>query len=143
MHTFRCALSIGAACLLLGASPTAAGQADTDRPKLSLNASPRVGRSPLRIVFTAELTGGANDYEEYYCPTIQWEWGDGTESESTVDCEPYEPGKSEIRRRFTVSHVFKGGGHTVTLRLKRGDKLVATASVQVQVQPGPREMLDP
>ena len=66
--------------------------------------------SPLRVVASsAELIGGANDSEEFYCPTIEWDWGDGTQSESSVDCEPYEAGKSEIKRRFTVSHVFRAG----------------------------------
>ena len=52
-----------------------------------------------------------DDFEEYYCPTIDWEWGDDTTSESTADCEPYEAGKSEIKRRFTVEHVFRHGGN--------------------------------
>jgi hypothetical protein len=143
MHSFRRAWTIAAICVALGA-PGAAAQAEKDgRPKLSLRASPRMGRSPLRVVFTAELTGGANDFEEYYCPTVEWEWGDGTESASTLDCEPYEAGKSEIRRRFTQQHTFKGGEHTVTFRLKRRDEQVAATTVQVQVQPGPRDMLDP
>jgi hypothetical protein len=110
------------------------------RPRLTLRAQPPVGVTPARIVFTAELAGGANDFEEYYCPTITWEWGDDTRSESTLDCEPYEAGKSEIRRRFTVEHTFRrAGGHKVMFRLKRRDKLVATATVTVHVQPGAGE----
>src|SRR4051812_31893315 len=64
------------------------------RPRLSLRAQPTVGVAPARVVLTAELIGGADDLEEYYCPTIEWEWGDDTVSESTVDCDPYESGKS-------------------------------------------------
>jgi hypothetical protein len=110
------------------------------RPRLTLRAQPPVGVAPARIVFTAELAGGANDFEEYYCPTIMWEWGDDTKSESTLDCEPYEAGKSEIRRRFTVEHRFRrAGAHKVTFRLKRRDKLVATATATVHVQPGAGE----
>ena len=93
-----------------------------------------------RVVLTAELSGGANDYEAFYCPTVEWDWGDGTESESTADCEPYEPGKSEIKRRFTVEHVFKAGNHRITFRLKRHDKPLTAASVQIQVQPGIRDI---
>src|SRR5690242_415885 len=119
MHTFHRAVGLGLACLLLGAVTARAGQADKNRPKLSLNASPKMGRSPLRVALTAELTGGANDYEEFYCPSVVWQWGDGTESESTLDCQPYEAGKSSIKRRFTVEHVFKAGEHTVVFQLRR------------------------
>ena len=54
-----------------------------------------------------------------------------------IDCEPYEAGKSEIRRRFTQEHVFRTpGSHKVWVRLKRNDKLLASANVNVQIQPG-------
>ena len=109
---------------------------ENQRPKLSLKAQPNVGIAPVRIVLTAELTGGANDFQEYYCPTILWDWADGTESESTFDCEPYQAGKTEIKRRFTVQHVFRAGAHKVWVRLKRNDKLLASANVTIQVQPG-------
>lgn len=137
MHTFRRLTWTGAACLLmtvaLGAS---AAQSDKNRPRTSLKASPTVSRSPARVVLTAELIGGANDYQEYYCPTVEWDWGDGTQSESTMDCAPYEPGKSEIKRRFTVQRIFKDGNYKVTFRLKRRDRTLTMATVQIQVAPG-------
>src|SRR5581483_8781016 len=67
--------------------------ADTARPKLSLKAQPVISMAPSRVVLTAEVTGGPNDAEEYYCPGVEWDWGDGTQSESSADCAPYEPGK--------------------------------------------------
>ena len=106
------------------------------RPKLSLKAQPIISISPSRVTLRAELVGGANDYEEFYCPTVEWDWGDGTQSESTSDCEPYQQGKSEIKRRFTVEHVFRAGYYQVAFRLKRHDKAVASAMVTVQVQAG-------
>jgi hypothetical protein len=110
------------------------------RPRLTLRAQPPVGVAPARIVLTAELVGGASDFEEYYCPTIVWEWGDDTQSESTLDCDPYEAGKSEIRRRFTVQHTFRrSGSYKVMFRLKRRDKLVASATVTLAIQPGAGE----
>ena len=57
----------------------------TLNPKLSLKAQPLISISPSRVVLTAELTGGPNDYQDLYCPTVVWEWGDGTESSSTSD----------------------------------------------------------
>jgi hypothetical protein len=111
---------------------------DTDarRPRLTLKAQPTVAIAPARVVLQAELAGGANDFEEYYCPTVDWDWGDGTESESTSDCQPYQAGKTEIKRRFTVEHVFRAGSHHISFRLKRNDKVLTSASVSIQVQPG-------
>lgn len=110
---------------------------DAIRPKFNLRAQPPVGTTPQRVVLTAELTGGADDFEDYYCPTIEWDWGDDTKSESTIDCDPYEAGKSQIKRRFTVEHVFRRpGAFKLFIRLKRGEKVLALASTTVQVRSG-------
>ncbi|OLB61325.1 MAG: hypothetical protein AUI11_10195 [Acidobacteria bacterium 13_2_20CM_2_66_4] len=61
-------------------------------------------------------------------------------SESTTDCAPYEPGKSEIKRRFTVEHVFRAGSYRVMFKLKRREKPVASAGVSIQVRPGLRDI---
>jgi hypothetical protein len=144
MNNRRRRILIAVACLVLAAAPGAARAQNTPkdpkenpRPRLVLRAQPIVAVAPARIVLTAELVGGANDFEEYYCPTVSWEWGDDTVSESTVDCEPYEAGKSEIKRRFTVQHIFRQeGSQKVFLRLKRRNKEVAVAWVTVAVRPG-------
>jgi hypothetical protein len=117
-------------------------QKDADpRPKLTLRANPVVAMAPARIVLTAELSGGANDFEDFYCGAVEWEWGDGTKSESSSDCAPYEPGKSEIKRRYTVEHVFRAGMYRVMFHLKRHDKAVGNATIQIQVRPGLRDGL--
>jgi len=146
MNRMRLA-SVGASCLLLTVAAAAAPQKDNAkdkdndarRPKITLKAQPTISMAPSRVVLTAELVGGANDYEEYYCPTVEWDWGDGTQSETTTDCEPYEEGKSEIKRRYTVQHVFRTGAFKVMFRLKRRDKAIAAATVSIQVRPGLRE----
>jgi hypothetical protein len=113
---------------------------DQERPKLSLKAQPMMAIAPARVVFTAELNGGANDVQEYYCPTVEWDWGDETRSETTADCEPYQAGKSEIKRRFTVEHQYKyGRNYRVVFRLKHGAKSIAAATVNIQVRPGLRD----
>ena len=141
----RCAWA-SATCLLLSAGLVAAPQRgekdpspDAKRPKVTLKAQPVIAMSPARIVLTAELVGGANDFEEYYCPSVEWDWGDGTQSESTADCAPYEQGRSEIKRRFTVEHVFRAGVYRVMFKLKRRDKGVGFATVNIQVRPGLRD----
>jgi hypothetical protein len=107
------------------------------RPKFSLRATPNLGVAPARVVLTAELMGGANDFEEYYCPTVEWDWDDDTRSEFTSDCEPYESGKSEIRRRFSVEHIFRRPGeYKLSVRLKQRDKIVGTATTNLSIRPG-------
>ena len=61
-------------------------------------------------------------------------------SESTSDCQPYEPGKSEIRRRYVTEHIFSAGNYRVVLRLKKRDKMVTSASVAVEIRPGIRDL---
>ena len=113
--------------------------ADSAHPKLTLKAQPVISMAPSRVVLTAEVIGGPNDAEEYYCPGVEWDWGDGTQSESSADCPPYEPGKSEIKRRYTIEHVFRAGAFRVTLRLKQRQKIAAAATVSIQVRPGLRD----
>ncbi len=141
-------LSFAAACLAIALGTVLPGQQtpsqkdseEGGKPRLSLRARPSIAATPARVMFTAELTGGPNDFEELYCPTVEWEWGDETTSESTFDCEPYEAGKSELRRRFTAEHTFRrSGSYKVYIHLKRRDKSVASASVTLQIRPGPRE----
>jgi hypothetical protein len=114
---------------------------DNRRPKVTLKAQPVIAMAPARVVLTAEINGGANDFEEFYCPTVEWEWGDGTHSESSSDCAPYEAGKSEIKRRYTVEHVFRAGAYRVMFHLKRSNKSVGNASVNIQIRPGLRDGL--
>ena len=151
-RVFPTALAAVAATAVIGLFPSpilmarqqrsdkeAAKELEAKRPKITLRAQPPVGVAPVRVVLTAELQGGADDFEEYYCPTIEWAWGDDTSSESTLDCDPYESGKSQIKRRFTVEHQFRREGtYKVYLHLKRNTKTLASASVTVQVQPGAR-----
>jgi hypothetical protein len=114
------------------------------RPKITLKAQPTMGRAPLRVVLSAELTGGSDDFEEYYCPTIMWEWGKGNASEVTNDCPPYEKGKSQIKRRYTVEHTFRNfGTFRVYFNLIHRDKEVGHADINVVVQPGGSGTFDP
>ena len=112
--------------------------ADKDKkPKLSLKASPSMGMSPVRVVASADLNGGANDYEDFYCPSIEWDWGDDTKSTSSGDCDPYEAGKSEIKRRFTADHVYRiGGDFRIQFRMKKQNKAIAAVSTTVKIGEG-------
>ena len=125
------------ALLIVPSIALQAREQGTKKPSLSLKASPTVSFAPARLVLVAEVKGGPNDYEEFYCPTVEWDWGDFTQSVVEADCDPYEAGKSEIKRRYTVEHRYKNpGGYRIVLRLKKGTRVIASANTQVQVRAG-------
>lgn len=119
-----------AAMLCAAAVPVAQEDAaKQERPSLSLRLTPRVGLAPLEVRAVAQLKEGSDNFEEYYCATIEWDWDDGARSESTTDCEPYDPQTSKIQRRFTAQHRYRvGGRYRVTFNLKRDDRVLARAA---------------
>lgn len=125
------------AVLFVPSSALQAREQGNKKPSLSLKAAPAVSFAPARVVVVAEVKGGPDDFEEFYCPTVEWEWGDDTISTAEADCEPYSAGKSSIKRRYTIEHRFKNpGGFKIILRLKKGTKIIATANTLVQVRAG-------
>ena len=136
----RCAPSVVAAVLKV--FPFSGGAVDAQRdedkkPSLSLRASPNSGFTPLQVRMTVDVRGGAEDHQDFYCPSGEWDWGDDQKSQSSEDCDPYQPGKSTIRRRYTAEHRFtESGTFTVRFRLKQGNRVVGTTSVLVSVREG-------
>ena len=115
--------------------------ADDKKASVSLKANPSIGFSPARVVATAEVRGGPNDAEELYCASVEWIWGDDTRSESKTDCEPYEAGRSEIRRRFTTDHTYQtAGNYRIEFYLKQKNKRVLGGRTTVTVRPGLRDI---
>ena len=139
----RRALSLLAVLLVALTAGSAVGaqqSGDDKKPSLSLRATPPVGFSPLRVRLVVDVRGGADDYQDFYCPSIEWDWGDGTVSGNSEDCDPYEAGKSAIRRRYSIEHVFRQPGtFQVFFRLKQRDRVIAASSSNVQVRPGVRD----
>lgn len=140
-HNRACRLLLVVLCTVTLAGASAGAVSDeNDKPSISLKASPAGGFSPLRVVMTAELKGGSDNYQEFYCAEVEWHWDDGTKSESRADCDPYEPNKSEIKRRYTASRVFQSAGEfRVQFRLKQKSKTVGMGSTLVRVRPGVRD----
>ncbi|MGC4083815.1 MAG: hypothetical protein QM736_17305 [Vicinamibacterales bacterium] len=147
MSSLRRIVVAVSACVLCAAFAITAGaqqrvdkpskEQEARRPKMTLRANPQVAIAPARITLAAELTGGSDDFEEYYCASVEWEWGDDTSSESTTDCDPYEAGKSQIKRRYTTQHQFRRPGtYKIYFHLKNKDRVLGSATVTVQVQPG-------
>ena len=115
-----------------------AGAEEDKKPSLSLKANASRG-----LLAAARAPGGGRaraaptTTTSSTVPGIEWAWGDGTESESSEDCEPYQAGVSTIKRRFSAEHVFRqAGNYRVFFRLKQKDKVVAAASANVQVRAG-------
>jgi len=120
------------------------------KPSISVRANPPVGFSPLRVVLTAEVKGGSNDYEDFYCASVEWEWGDDTKSEVKADCDPYEAGKSEIKRRYVQEHTFRSYStdmpgssnptgptqYRVKFLLKQKNKVVGSGQTMVEIRSG-------
>jgi len=141
MSTLRYTMMTAAAFAVVLSTGLATAQSSKDeeakRPKIRLRVQPQVAIAPARVTLTAELTGGADDFADYYCPGIEWEWGDETSSESTTDCEPYEAGKSQIKRRYTVQHDFRRAGtYKIYIHLKSRDHILGSGTTTLQVQPG-------
>jgi hypothetical protein len=107
------------------------------KPKISVRANPTMGMSPVRVVVTADLTGVSNATDDYYCPAVEWEWGDDTRSTNQADCDPFEAGKTDIKTHFTADHTYQSAGEfRVQFRLKKKDKTIGAGSTSVRVRPG-------
>jgi hypothetical protein len=137
------ALSLLAVLVVAVATGSASGAqrgGDDKKPSLSLRATPPVGFSPLRVRLVVDVKGGSDDYADFYCPAIEWDWGDGTVSGNSEDCDPYQAGKSTIKRRYSTEHVFRQPGtFQVFFRIKQRDRVIAASSSNIQVRAGVRD----
>jgi hypothetical protein len=68
------AASLFAAGAVLIAQSDPKPKTEPKRPQISMKATPASGMVPVRVVGMVELKGGDDDFEEYYCPTIEWNW---------------------------------------------------------------------
>jgi hypothetical protein len=135
--------------IVVGASRNAANglpeaqREENRKPSVALKVNPPVGFTPLRVRVEVDVRGGADDYQDFYCPSIEWDWANGTTSESGDDCAPYEAGKSKIQRRYTTTYTFRQAGeYKVYFRMKQRNKVVAASSATVQVRAGVRDFED-
>lgn len=142
-HTRRAiGIFVVALALVPSWSSRAGAQRETEakKPSVALRATPPVGFSPLRVRVVVDVRGGDDDYADFYCPSVEWDWADGTVSESGEDCDPYQPGKSTIRRRFTADHTYRQSGtYQIYFRLKQKGRIVGAGNGTVQVRAGARE----
>ncbi len=119
-----------------GSSDRPAKAPKPKKPKVEARAVPALGVPPLEVLVLLDLTGG-DEVEELYCPEVEFDWADGGKSVQESDCPPFEPGKTSLTRRYSARHVYRRGGEfTVRVRLRRVDKVVASAEAHVSVHSG-------
>jgi len=121
--------------LTLAAPAEPAETARGGKPRLELRASPRVAFTPVAVLTTAELVAG-EDLEDYHCPRLEWDWGDGSRSAHEADCAPFDE-STVIERRYTARHVYRSPGeYDIRLTLWRATRPIAAGRTVVLVQPG-------
>jgi hypothetical protein len=124
-------LSQALAQLAAGGEPEPA-QPRVARPDLTLRATPSTAFSPATVMVVAKLVGG-EDSEEFYCPAVEWDWGDGSRSMREGDCPPFDEG-TRIARTYSVLYRYhEAGDFRVRLTLRRAGRAVASATVSVRV----------
>jgi hypothetical protein len=127
-------------CGALTVLPIAAASDKDNKPSISLRSAPVTGFAPFRVVLTVDVKGGPDDYEQYYCATAEWDMGDGNKAEQAIDCDPYEAGKSQIKRHYVREQIFDTPGEfRVVFKLKQKNKVVGSGSTTVRVRPGVRD----
>lgn len=105
------------------------------KPSIILRANPAVAFAPARVVVTAELNGGADNFEDYYCAKIEWDWADGTQSVAQDDCDPYSADTATIRRRYTSEHKYELPGiYEAHFSLKQGKRTAGAAAITIRVR---------
>jgi hypothetical protein len=105
------------------------------KPSLSLRSSARTAFTPARLVLTGELRNVTSEDQEFYCPEVEWDWGDDTRSTGTANCDPYEPGVSKVKTTFVLQHTFTTAGHyKVRLTLKKGSRTLLSATTDVTIR---------
>ena len=69
-RTFLCLVSLCA--LGLAAGPRARdSKPDKDKPSIEVKSVPSMGFAPFRTVLTVDVKGGPDDYQQYYCASVE------------------------------------------------------------------------
>jgi hypothetical protein len=122
----------GLLMVALTAAPTAGEGRPAKRPRLDLRATPRLAQTPVDVLVVAELVGG-DEIEDFYCPAVEWDWGDGARSAHEGDCPPFEPGMF-MARRHSARHAYRQPGeYSVRVTLRRVGRALAAATTLVNI----------
>ena len=125
-----------AAVVLTAQTALLAGEAQAPetsvRPHLELRVTPPAAFSPATVLVVARLVGG-QDLEDFYCPALEWDFGDGSRSTREGDCPPFDD-DTKMARLFSLRYRYSGAGeYQIRLTLRRAGRTVVSASVPVKV----------
>lgn len=125
--------ALSAGMLFLGCSSHTSPDASAPAagPRLTVQASPRQGFAPLRVIFHATLSGVQENDPEYYCLKEEWDFGDGAVSAEERNCLPHTP-ETRITTEFFAEHVYEAKGEYVA-KIRLGDGKIGYRSVTVNV----------
>jgi hypothetical protein len=117
----------------------------TTKPQFVCTSSPKIGFADiatggLQVRLNCELTG--SETEELYCPTISWEFPDGTKSVSESDCQPYSCGRTEwchgqfddYERHWSKYLLAGPGSWVIRIRLMKNNKTIRASSIEFEVR---------
>lgn len=91
--------------------------------------------SPVSVLVIAQLVGG-DEHEDFYCPDVEWDFGDGSRSAQQSDCEPFMDGMT-LERHFMARHAYpRPGDYEVKVTLRRASRALAVATARVTVHAG-------
>lgn len=139
---------VAAVGTLAATVPLSSSLDKNDKPTITIKASPPVAFAPKRVVLTVELKGGPDDYQDFYCATVEWDintlsgGGDGAKAQQRLECDPYEPGKSEIKRIYIRDQMFRtAGDYRIQFNLKQKNKVVGSARTTIKIRPGAGDVM--
>lgn len=125
----------GLLVVLAMSMPGIAGAAGPRRPRVEVRATPRMAFPPVSVLVVAQLVGG-DEHEDFYCPDVEWDFGDGSRSAQQADCEPFMDGMS-LERNFMARHAYlRSGDYEVRVTLRRASRALAVATTRVTVHAG-------
>jgi hypothetical protein len=119
------------------AQEPAGGNSDADKPTFEIVASPRqqimfpTRPSTVRLRITIK-----NADEDYWCPDIRVEWGDGDASGSGGDCDPFEDAPPDALKSttFRYSHNYYAYGFMeIRVRLIKGDETISVRTTDISL----------
>jgi hypothetical protein len=124
------------ALVLSAPTPSLAGEAHvpdaSGRPQLELRVTPPAAFSPATVLVVARLVGG-RDLEGFYCPEVEWDFGDGGRSTREGDCPPFGD-DTKMARLYSLRYRYSGAGeYQIRLTLRRAGRTVVSASVPIKV----------
>ena len=118
--------------IALAVPAPASERLETKKPRLDVQATPRTAFPPVMVLVTGQLVGG-DDLEEFYCPALEWDWGDGGRSAQESDCPPFDA-ETIMARRFSARHAYREpGAYEIRLTLRRADRSVAAGTALIRV----------